>query len=56
MMLLQVSQCKSRSEKDSTLHTELYELLREGMAGNLPTGSWKISENLSDAVRPRKAQ
>jgi hypothetical protein len=34
----QVARCKTREDQDGLLHMELYELLREGMAGNIPTG------------------
>jgi len=31
-----VSRCKTREDQDGLLHMELYELLREGMSGNIP--------------------
>jgi len=30
--------CKTREETDELLHMELYELLREGMAGSIAPG------------------
>ena len=36
--MLQVARCKTRQDQDALLHMELYELLREGMAGSIPPG------------------
>ena len=36
--MLQVARCKSRGEQDCALHMELYELIREGMTGNIAPG------------------
>jgi hypothetical protein len=38
--MLQVARCKTRRDQDALLHMELYELLREGMAGNIPPGTY----------------